>query len=402
METDPSVEPFGLQTGDRNDKTRRHNLSAVLLHLHHNGAVSRAELTKRTGLNRSTVGALVAELEEHDLVYETLGTARTGVGRPSPLVHPNSNVAVLAVNPDLDAVVLGLVGLGGVVHHKIRHHLKSPPSAEEVIKVICQLLRKMRPVIEQYSVLALGLAVPGLIRASDGVVQLAPHLRWRNEPLAERLADATGYPTFVGNDARLGMLAETVFGAGKGARDLVYLNGSTSGIGAGVLVGGRALVGADGYGGELGHTLIRSTGHHCYCGRRGCLETEVNLSHLTLLLKRQSISEEELDEALFDTNDRKLKAEVRRQIDLLSLALAGFISIFNPEAVILGGFLGSLYESMPERVHSKVAEHSLPAVAQRVRVERAKLGSQLPIVGAAELAFGRLFKDPLSTAAQLG
>src|SRR5690606_13345257 len=146
--------------------------------------------------------------------------------------HPNSNVVVLAVNPDLDAIALGLVGLGGVVHHRIRHALKSPPTAAQAVKLISRLVQQLRPVIEQYSVLALGVAVPGLIRASDGVVQLAPHLRWRNEPLAERLADATGYPTFAGNDARLGMIAETVFGAGKGVRDLLYLNGSTSGIGA--------------------------------------------------------------------------------------------------------------------------------------------------------------------------
>src|SRR5689334_13119559 len=100
--------------GTGNAQTRRHNLSAVITHLHHSGSLTRAELTRRTGLNRSTVGALVAELEDGGLAYETAAPEGGGVGRPSPLVHANSKVAALAVNPDVDAIELGLVGLGGV------------------------------------------------------------------------------------------------------------------------------------------------------------------------------------------------------------------------------------------------------------------------------------------------
>src|SRR5688572_25451293 len=85
--------PLRADAGTSNAQTRRHNLSSVLTHLHHSGSLTRAELTRRTGLNRSTVGALVGELAEYGLAYETAAPEGGGVGRPSPLVHANARVA---------------------------------------------------------------------------------------------------------------------------------------------------------------------------------------------------------------------------------------------------------------------------------------------------------------------
>ena len=89
-------QPLRAAVGARNEQTRRHNLSAVLTHLHHSGALTRAELTRRTGLNRSTIGALVAELADKRLVHEARDGEHASVGRPSPRVHPNPNIAALA------------------------------------------------------------------------------------------------------------------------------------------------------------------------------------------------------------------------------------------------------------------------------------------------------------------
>src|SRR5690349_254877 len=272
--------PLRAEVGTGNAETRQHNLSSVITNLHHTGALTRAELTRRTGLNRSTVGALVAELAEVGLAYETAAPESGGVGRPSPLVHANRQVAALALNPDVDAIDLGLVGLGGVLHGRVRQRTATIPTAAETVRLAQELLGQLQPSLEQCTVVGIGVAVPGLVRPETGIVALAPHLDWHDEPLAQMLAEATGYRAFAGNDAKLGMIAETVFGAGRGVSDLVYLNGSASGIGAGVLAGGRPLWGARGYAGELGHTLINSNGRRCHCGQRGCLETEVNLRRL--------------------------------------------------------------------------------------------------------------------------
>jgi predicted NBD/HSP70 family sugar kinase len=387
--------------GARNEQTRRHNLSAVLTHLHHSGVLTRADLTRRTGLNRSTIGALVAELADHGLVHESHDDAHASVGRPSPRVHPNPNIAALALNPDVDALIIGIVGLGGVVHRRVRHATAGPPTVAQTVKLVRRLLADLRPELDKYSVVGMGLAIPGLVRGADGRVTLAPHLGWHDEPLAKKIEDTTGYATFAGNDANLGMIAETLFGAGQGVSDLVYLNGSTSGIGAGVLVEGRPLTGARGFAAELGHTLINSTGKACHCGKRGCLETEVNLARLLEVIGERSLDADELDLALTRANGPALRQEMERQVDLLGEAIAGFISVFDPEVVLLGGFLGSLYGAMPERLRQRVDQLCLAPLAGSVRIERARLRSRLLMVGAAELAFQPLLADPLEVAARL-
>src|SRR5215510_13979859 len=308
--------PLRADLGTGNAQTRRHNLSSILTHLHHSGSLTRAELTRRTGLNRSTVGALVAELAEGGLAYETAAPEGGGVGRPSPLVHANAQVAALALNPDVDAIELGLVGLGGVLHARVRHGTATVPTAAETVRLVRKLLGRLQPSLQKCQVVGMGVAAPGLVQTETGVVTLAPHLDWHDEPLAQMLAEATGYPAFAGNDANLGMIAETVFGAGRGVSDLVYLNGSASGIGAGVLAGGRPLWGARGYAAELGHTLINSNGRRCHCGKRGCLETEVSQLRLQSAMGRELASPEELQHALRGAGSA-LEVEVRRQLDLL-------------------------------------------------------------------------------------
>lgn len=387
--------------GTGNAQTRQHNLSSILTNLHHSGPLTRAELTRRMGLNRSTVGALVGELSDADLVYETPAPEGGGVGRPSPLVHANSRIAALALNPDVDAIDLGLVGLGGVLHAKVRHETTTAPTAAASVRVLEKLLEKLRPHVEACQVVAIGAAVPGLVRSETGVVALAPHLDWHDEPLAQMLSEATGYPAFAGNDANLGMIAETVFGAGRNVSDLVYLNGSSSGIGAGVLAGGRPLWGARGYAAELGHTLIDSNGRRCHCGSRGCLETEVNLHRLQAALGHDVPSTEGLQQALRGGAGSAIKVEVRRQLDLLGQAIAGFVATFNPELVLLGGFLGLLHDAMPGRLEASVARLTFAPAAAGLKIRRVALGENLLMVGAAELAFQALLADPIgSTAAR--
>jgi predicted NBD/HSP70 family sugar kinase len=387
--------PLRADVGTSNAQTRRHNLSSVITSLHHSGSLTRAELTHRTGLNRSTVGALVGELEDAGLAYTTAAPEGGGVGRPSPLVHANRQVAALALNPDVDAIDLGLVGLGGVLHARVRHGTATVPTAAATVRLVMKLLGKLQPSLEKCKVVGIGVAVPGLVQSETGVVTLAPHLAWHDEPLAQMLAEATGYPAFAGNDANLGMIAETVFGAGRGVSDLVYLNGSTSGIGAGVLAGGRPLWGARGYAAELGHTLINSKGRRCHCGKRGCLETEVNLHRLQAAIGREALSAEGVQQALRGGAGSAIKVEVRRQLDLLGQAIAGFVCTFNPELVLLGGFLGALHDAMPSRLEACVSRLSFAPAAAGLKIQRVGLGENLLMVGAAELAFQSILADPM-------
>jgi predicted NBD/HSP70 family sugar kinase len=381
------------------DTIPRNNLSLILGLLHREGPLSRARLTKRTGLNRSTISALVAELGELQLAYETEPPAIGRVGRPSPLVHPNEKVAALAINPDVDAVTVGLVGLGGRVHRRIRYEAATQPSVMETVNISRAIVEGMQADLEAMDrITGVGVAVPGLVRSSDGQILVAPHLHWTDEPLAASLEQALGRPVRAGNDAALASLAESTYGAATGFSDVVYLNGSASGIGGGVISGGRPLRGSAGFAGELGHTVVRTNGERCHCGRSGCLDAEVRLERLLVPLGLARADQDELERAIAERPSRELEEEVERQIDLLAGALTNFVNIFNPEIIVLGGFLGSIFALDPERLISAVAKDTIGGLGAEVKIKRAVLGSELLLVGAAELAFSRLISDPAGTA----
>jgi predicted NBD/HSP70 family sugar kinase len=318
------------------------------------------------------------------------------VGRPSPVVNPNGQIACLAIHPDLDAVVVGLVGLGGVVHDRIRRETDDVPTAEEAVGLAGEMADELRRRHPGVRIVGAGVALPGLVRAPDGLVTFAPHLGWHDEPVADRMTDALGVPAIVANDAKAAAVAESIHGAGKGVANLVYLNGSRSGIGGAVLTGGRPLSGAAGYGGELGHTLADPNGIPCHCGNRGCLETEVSMEPLIAALGRSAADPDELERLLLASDAPAVRVEVERQLDVLARSIASFIATFDPELVLLGGFLGSLFDADPERLRTRVAEASFTSISVGVRIERAALRANLLMVGAADLAFAPLLADPVS------
>ena len=383
------------------ETTRRANLSLVLSLVHHSGALSRSEITRMTGLNRSTIATLVAHLAELGLVYETAAATPAQIGRPSPTVRATSSTAAIAVNPEIDAVTIGLVGLGGEVIRKIRYETQQPPSAREVANITAAIVEGMRTELEQsYRIVGIGVAVPGLTRAEDGVVSYAPHLGWRDEPIAGMIAEATGFTVSAANDASLGAGAELLFGAGKGSHDLIYLNGGASGIGGGVISNGVLRTGRNGYAGELGHTLVNSNGGPCHCGASGCLETEVSLSRLQRLVGLPGADLEVVEAALHASSPEAVLPEIHRQLDFLAIALRNAVNVFNPERVILGGFLATVFSLAPDHLIDRVTSLSLHGPGEVVQISRAVLGSNILMIGAAELALSGVLADPLTLAVE--
>lgn len=390
------AKPGGL--GNSNDSVRRHNLSVLLRLVHHTAGISRSQLTRQTGLNRSTIAALVGELVERQLVVETDPDSNNQVGRPSPIVRPGPRALGIAVNPEIDAITVGIVGLGGRVLRRVRSVVDHVPTAREAVTISTAVIDGLRDEFDLDSrAVGIGVAVPGLVRSHDGLVRLAPHLGWSDEPLADMFEEATGFPVVAANDARLGTLAESIFGAGRGLTDMVYLNGGASGIGGGAIINGTPLRGVSGYAGEFGHTLVNSAGRKCHCGAIGCLETEVQRSTLLEVLGLTDADADDLDGALSAAStSAAVAAEIARQLDTLAITLRNATNALNPQLIVLGGFLGSLFSVAPERLERAVAAEALPAPGDSLRITRAELGSNLLMIGAAELAFESILADPSS------
>ena len=186
------------------EDVRRTNLAAILGILYRDGPASRAVLSKRTGRNRSTIASLVSDLVSLGLVSEHEPATMGQVGRPSPVVAVRPEVTAIAVNPEIDMLTIGLVGLDGNVRRVIRHEYDRIPSASEAVTITASVLAGMQVELDGLLVAGIGVAVPGQVRTGDGLVRNAPHLNWHDDPFAEPLSAATGYPVLVANDAALG------------------------------------------------------------------------------------------------------------------------------------------------------------------------------------------------------
>lgn len=384
-----------MPAGEQLDGVRRRNLATILDLVHHGRAVSRAELTALTGLNRSTVAALVAELAASGLVQEGEPVASSKVGRPSPGVVPDPRPVVIAVNPEVDAVTAAVVGLGARVEHRVRRRVATVPDPASAVAVIASLVEELVDASPaNRRVAGVGLAIPGLVRASDGTVRWAPHLEWREVPFAQMVQDAVRLPVHADNDASLGAIAEHLFGAGRGVDDLLYLNGGASGIGGGVVVRGEPLTGRGGYAGEFGQNRPGVDDPEDRVTARGTVEDEVSRTRLLALLGLDAADEPQVASAIRASVDTRVAEELRRQQVLLAAALGNAINVFNPELVVLGGYLATLLAWNPEALTEAVGNTTVPASFEGVRIVPAALGEDRLLIGAAELAFRPLLRDP--------
>lgn len=387
--------------GQRSETVRRSNLSAIVRALHEGGTLSRSELVARTGLTRSAIRGLIGELVAGGLVVEE-GAAHLGTpGRPSPLVRvePRGGV-VLALSIAVDSVAVALVGLGGTVFEIERaDRPRGHSTVEAVVADLADLSRDLRARHPDVGLpIGVGVAVVGVVRRADGMVSLAPNLGWRDAPLGERLAAslAFGVPVSVANEADLGVLAEHRRGEAVGVDDVLYLSGEV-GVGGGLIVDGRPLTGAAGFGGEVGHVPCDPNGARCRCGSVGCWETLVGEDALLRLAGRPTASgRAAVDDVLAaaatgDPAALFALAEIGRW---LGIGLAGLVNILNPRLVVLGGLFGRIHPFVRETVEDELDRRALPGPRALVRLAPARLGVDAPLLGAAELALEPLLVDP--------
>jgi predicted NBD/HSP70 family sugar kinase len=374
---------------------RQRNLAAVLQFVHQNRGVTRADLTRALGLNRSTIGDLVAALADAHWVDEVDDAPREGVGRPSPRVVPRTDRLVAAVNPELDSVEVALVALGGHVVARQRVVIDSP-TVDQAVSIAARVVGELASEHPSSRVVAAGAAIPGLVRTDDGVVRFAPHLGWREEAFAAPLARALGVPAFAANDAQLGCRAELAFGAGLGARTMVYLNGGASGIGGGIVMGGQLVGGRDGHAGEFGHLSVDPLGPVCACGARGCLEAVVSRAYVTAALGLEHPDDAELEAALTAADSSVTGPIVTDQFAALRVALRTIATMVNPELIVLGGYLATLWTAASTDDRRTVLDEALPAIAADVRIAPAALGAHRLLIGAAEHAWAAVIDDPLA------
>jgi predicted NBD/HSP70 family sugar kinase len=389
----------------RPEEIRRHNLGLVLGEIHRHGELTRAELTSVLGLNRSTIGGLVTDLANLGMVTEYVPAGRDRAGRPSYVVAPRPDGPyVLAVDLEVERIVSAAVGLGGKVHARRQTLIDGRPwppdeAAEQVALdaswLASQLSFAATPI-------AVGVSVPGTVRRTDGLVKHAPNLEWRDVPFADILGERLGgrLEVQVGNDANLGALAEHQRGAAVGLDNVIYINGSV-GIGGGIIADGAELHGVGGYAGEIGHIMLNPDGPRCHCGSSGCIETYIG-EHA--LLRAAGVTGQygpAVLPAVFSAAERgelRELAAVHEVAVWLGRTLATLVNVFNPQVVIVGGFLADVVRLDRSAVESELDRRAMAAARTAVRILTPGLGSESALIGASELAFQSLLAAPDASA----
>ena len=375
--------------------SRQANLSRLLRLAHLDGPLSRATLTSATNLNRSTIADLVGDLVALGLVEERAPDPSRRVGRPSPVVSAHPQVTAIAVNPEVDALTMAAVGLDRVVRRRERIEMTDLLGPGRTAQLIGERLSAWRRAdLADAAIVGVGVAVPGLVRASDGLVRDAPHLKWTDVALRELVEAATGLPTVVGNDAAMGVVAEHLFGAAQGIDDVVYLNGGASGIGGGLIVHGMPVGGASGYSGEFGQNRPGIASATDRRAGNGVLEDEVSRARLLAALGRGSVDEPALAELLRTAVTTDVLEEIARQRRILATALANAVNVLNPAVVVLGGFLGMLAARDLAGFTRAVVTQTMPANGEELEIRPAALAEDRLLIGAAEAAFTELLRDP--------
>jgi predicted NBD/HSP70 family sugar kinase len=357
----------------------------------------------RLQVNRSTVASLVTELAERGFVWERgQRGAPLGPGRPSPVVELRTDgPAVLAVELATDWINAAIIGLGGnVIVASRRDHSLALSDPSDVMDQLYEVVSGLRLRLRQHNPLvAIGVSVPGAVRAEDGYLHHAPNLGWRDVPLGDmirRRFEDLGIPVFVRNDADLAAAAEHIRGAGLGANDFICLWGE-GGIGAGVVVGGKSLTGSAGYAGEVGHWMVDPNGALCHCGSRGCWEAQVGEEALLRRYGRDPLGGVEAVTGLLqaaDAGDEAALAALAESGRWLGIGIAGLVNVFNPTRVALGGLYARIYPYVKDAVLRELDTRAMPAPRAMVELTTVLLGPFTLLLGAAELALAPALQDP--------
>jgi predicted NBD/HSP70 family sugar kinase len=370
---------------------RDRNRELVVGALRAEGALSRVALVRRTGLSRSTVSNVVADLIGAGLLSESPGTqAPTSAGRPAvPLALNAAAGVVIGIGLAHDGVRVAVADLGHTIQGECARDIDADLPRDAVFAAVGETVADALAAagIDRDHALGAAIGIPGPVDRATGRVGsgcLVPALV--GVPLAAELGAHLGLDVQVENDANLCVLAEAAWGAGAGADDVIYLKLSR-GIGAGLMLGGRLHRGATGTAGEIGHTRLLPDGAHCRCGNRGCLETVAGAEAIERALT------DRLGEPIAiatvigraGAGDTACRRALRDAGGQLGVAVAAVCNLVNPGRIIIGGELATGWSAMADAFRQGLDAAAIDSATVDVEVVVGALGDRAEMLGALAL-----------------
>ena len=286
---------------------------------------------------------------------------------------------ILAIDIGGTAAKLGLLDLNGSIHQRSEISVSfdnyQTPILDTVVRGAQAFLADCGAVIEGVGVSATGQIDTeiGTVVGTNGKI---PH--YEGSPIKGVMESCFRVPAWVLNDANAAVLGECYAGAGRGFRDVLMVTLGT-GVGGGLILGGRIYGGARGLAGELGHFTLYQDGVPCACGKRGCYECYAST---TALVKRAKAKDGRTLFAAVEAGNKALQRVLDAWLDDAAAGLTGLIHIFNPQLVLIGGGVSAQEELLLKPLRAKVLAGVMPRFAENLCVERASLGNDAGMIGA--------------------
>jgi len=360
--------------------SRRSNLRTTPELVSDQGATSRAEIARRTGLSRAAVSSLVGELIDNGLLRE-LGQGTSAGGKPPTLLALNEK------GRDIVALDLGhrpfrgaLVDLSGRIHERVdADPVDAAPVGEKAREIAVALIETLIAK-STAPVLGIGIGAPGVINP-EGTILEATNLDWHGFDLGAALRRRFDIPVSIANDAAMAALFE--FRRRPTDRNLILVK-LGRGVGAGVVIDGALHRGEHSAAGEIGHVRVRDDGDPCRCGNVGCLET---IASVPAILRRLGADPDRhpwdalaLAGLVGDEPVRRALSEAGRHIGIV---LASVVATLDIGHVVLASELLNASDILIEEIRNEMRSRILPATADLIEIEATQIGADLVLAGAA-------------------
>jgi predicted NBD/HSP70 family sugar kinase/biotin operon repressor len=359
------------------------NRARVLENLRRAGPTSQSALARATGLSRATVLNIVRELTDSGLVTVA---DELRAGRRTVEVSFNRGAGVVVgIDFGQRHLRMAIADLAHRVLAESHEKLALGHNANDDLRLVARLLDKLlaEAGVSRQDVLIASMGLPAPVEPETGKVGLPSILPgWIGVRAADAVGDMLGVRVLVDNDANLGAMAEMTFGAATGATDVVYLKAST-GIGAGLVLGGSLYRGAAGTAGEVGHVTIDESGPLCRCGNRGCLESYAGTTALVELLRTShgpDVTPQQLIDLAIagDAGARRVLTDAGRYI---GIAVANLCNLVAPQLVVIGGELAQSGSLLLDPIRAMVQRRSVPTAAHAALIVTSTLGDRAEVLG---------------------
>lgn len=362
---------------------RRRNRDAVLQALL-GGPSTQAELGRQTGLSGATISNIVRALGQEGVVATE---PTTSSGRRAVSVRLlTRHTVVTGIDVGRRHVRVVLASPGYEVLAEQTRDLPLGHSAEEGIRTAVDTYRTLLAEVgvDESAVAGAGVGIPGPIEKDTGVVLDGSILpEWVGIDIRSEFENRLAVPVLVDNDANLGARAEVTWGERQGVEDLIFVKIGT-GVGAGLIIGGRQHYGAKGIAGEIGHATVDERGPTCRCGNRGCLESYASTS---VMIDALRVGREVLGTADVVTRALESDTATLRVLDDAGFAvgrvIASLANFINPQVVVIGGPLAAVGAALVDPIQRGFVKHALPIVGESTPVVVSELGDSAEALGAA-------------------